>query len=739
MMNGAIAPADSTLAGTRHVDSDVERPESNRSQRIPSLLGPVAVCCGLLALVPLPAPVRGWLLAFFVLVGPGMAVVNRLAIPRLAAIAAVPVIGLAAVGGLTTATLWFHRLPSTAIELVLVVVVAVALIHRMPRRRAIGLPVADLQYVKLSVIAGLREFAGNPALILLVGALLGWAASLGELRHSAYSQFGLMFAGTGPVIVLCMLVVVIAFVVALRGGRLRTAAAAIGTAIVIQRLTVTLVTEVPIYGWVYKHLGVVEFLLRYRDLPPVSDIYGQWPSFFSMFAWFADITGVAPMAVAHVTTPLVHVMIAVQVAAIARLIGLDSRVALTAAMIAELVNWVGQDYFSPQATAFVMALGVIALLVASRTNHRAGYLSIPLFAALVPVHQLTPFWVCGVAVALAFAGRVRPRWLPLPFIALLVAYLIPRVPILTPYGIFSGFSPVANAQSNIGFDGTFGKLFTSVVCRSLSAGVVLLAAACAVLWWRKHEPCLVPAVLAFGSFALLAFQSYGGEAIFRVYLFAVPGCAILIAPLVVQLASIPSSRQWTSRNALASAVVGLCLAAVAGLQGYFGLWSLVVEYRSQVQYGDELMAKEQPPVRIISLYPAGLSTRSSADYSRFAQQDNNFDQTLLGAVNGPLNEFSFSGQFDDMTKAAAAFPGNTYISFDRQATTALDYYGISTRAATLKFENEVRDSPAWKLYRGNDVVTIFEFVRALPAAPAQRPSFAPKLPKNPASHPPSRR
>jgi hypothetical protein len=693
------------------------RPHSHRApalrRGLPALLGPLALGCGLTALAPLPPGLRAALLGVFVLIGPGIAVVAHLRLPRPAAIAVVPVMGVAAVAGTTTMLSWFHRWPATEFQLVLIAAVAIALARAPGGFAAIPRPgAADFRHLTGKVAIAWRAMIRSPPLIMLIGALVGWAMILPGLRDAPYSQFGLLFVGTGPAIVVCTLVAVGAFLAALAQGRLRTAALAIGVAIAVQRLTATLITQVPIYGWTYKHLGVVDYIARFQDLPASPDIYGQWPSFFTAFAWFSGVTGIEPIVVAHIFAPLVHALIALQVGAIARLVGLDSRTALMAAMVAELVNWVGQDYFSPQATAFVMALGIVALLIASRSVPAAGYLAIPLFATLVPLHQLTPYWVCGVAVLLAATRRLRPWWLPIPLVALLAVYLIPRLPIVAPYGIFSGFNPVANARGNVSYDGTFGRLFTSVLCRSLSAGVVLLAVACAVLWWRRHKPILIPAVLAFSSFALLSSQSYGGEAIFRVYLFAVPGCAILIAPLVVEAMGIRSSRALVMGGIRACTVAVVCLVTFAGLQGYYGLWSLVVEYRSQVALGDELMAAEQPPVKILTLYPAGLSTRSSADYLRFAQRDNDFDQTLLGMPSALLQDFPSAGQLTELTNRARLFEGNSYIVFDRQADYALDYYGFAGAGTIVQFEDQVRASSAWDLYKTSDVTTIFKFNRA---------------------------
>ncbi|MDI9980256.1 hypothetical protein, partial [Rhodococcus sp. IEGM 1307] len=69
-------------------------------------------------------------------------------------------------------------------------------------------------------------------------------------------------------------------------------------------------------------------------------------------------------------------------------------------------------------------------------------------------------------------------------------------------------------------------------------------------------------------------QNYGGEAIFRVDLYALPGCAILIAPMFLAVITRTGRHVVLHRATAAVAAVGRCGAAVAGLQGYYGLWSL---------------------------------------------------------------------------------------------------------------------------------------------------------------------
>ncbi|MDV7083435.1 hypothetical protein GXW84_02875 [Rhodococcus sp. IEGM 248] len=687
---------------------DTRAPELTRYYDVAALASAVA---GLTSLAPLPSSVSSVLLTVFVLLGPGLAIVTWMRIPVAASVAALPVLGLSVVTAATTVLAWFYRWPATGLLLVMVLaVVASALRHRWHDTGAEPVRAVTVQQVSLRLSQWWHAARRNRPLILVAVALALWVVVLFGLGSTAYSQFGLLFVGSGPGLVVCALMMLGAFVWALRKRAVGTAAAAVLGVIAVERLTPTLITDVPIYGWTYKHLGVVDYIQQFQTLPPKGvDIYGEWPGFFTAFAWFGDITSADMMSIAHWFAPVIHVLLAVVIAAIARLLGFGMRVALTAAMVAELANWVGQDYFSPQAIALVMALGVVALLVVSTEHRSAAYLSILVFAALVPTHQLTPYWLFGVTVALAVTRKIRPWWIPVPYFAILVAYLVPRLDIVAPYGLLSGFNPVDNAASNVTAVGTFGKIFTSAVCRSLSAGIILLAVVCAIVLWRRKRPAWVATVMAFSSFALLAGQSYGGEAIFRVYLYAVPGCAILIAPILVDALTTRFRSGLLRRVVPVGLASGLAYVTFAGLQGYFGLWSLVIGYQSQVTFAEDILANEKPPATIMSLYPAGLPTRVSADYITFAVVDKDFDQPLLALPPAVLEGFPHGGQIEMLTADAAERDGDTYLVFNTQGTAAIRYYGNLPDGSVENFEDQMRSSPDWSVYAQDDNSTIFRY------------------------------
>ena len=144
-----------------------------------------------------------------------------------------------------------------------------------------------------------------------------------------------------------------------------------------------------------------------------------------------------------------HLLIALGVYALARAAHRSPMAAITAAFLAEIVNWVGQDYLSPQAVAFVLSLLVLTLLLRARESATAGWLSVPVFAVVVVTHQLTPYWLLLIIGALAFGKALRPRWLVFVYFGIALGYLALHLKVAASYGLLSGFDPLGNAESNV--------------------------------------------------------------------------------------------------------------------------------------------------------------------------------------------------------------------------------------------------------------------------------------------------
>ena len=312
----------------------------------------------------------------------------------------------------------------------------------------------------------------------------------------------------------------------------------------------------------------------------------------------------------------------------------------------------------------------------------------------------------------------------------IVGYLIPRSVPRDAGSDVLGSNVIENGSGNMAFAGSDGKVFTSLICRGLSVAVVLAAGVAIFVWWRQRRPYVIPAIMAFTSFVVLIFDSYGGEAIFRVYLYALPGCAILIAPLLNAAISRAHDNVPLGRVSATLAAVVMAVAAVAGLQSYYGMWPLIVMYRSQLTHFEDLMASTDGPVSIWTLNSNGLPARATADYVESARYDENFDRPIDLRWPNFAEGFPYAGQFDDITALAESRDAVTYFVFTEQADRAVEYYRSFTPTAVAEFKDQFRDSEFWSLRFRDDHSTVYQFHRQ---EADEGPSGASAVPSDPAT------
>lgn len=116
------------------------------------------------------------------------------------------------------------------------------------------------------------------------------------------------------------------------------------------------------YSWLYKTIGVVQYINHYGHLNRHIDIYQNWPGFFALAAWFGKVAGVS--------TPLDYAkwaQVVFELAALPLLYLAYAALSLSvwqrwmALLLYAASNWIGQDYYSPQAVGTVISLGIMAL------------------------------------------------------------------------------------------------------------------------------------------------------------------------------------------------------------------------------------------------------------------------------------------------------------------------------------------------------------------------------------------
>lgn len=360
------------------------------------------------------------------------------------------------------------------------------------------------------------------------------------------------------------------------------------------------------YSWAWKHLGIVDYFQRHGTLDPNAPFlaaYHNWPGFFVTVAVVSDVLGLNATQLAEVarfTSPALNLLFIAFLPLIFRTFTSDWRLILVATWIFVLGNWVGQDYFSPQGVAFLIYLVIICLCLGSLSSvpspagegnrpsiSMAGRVLKRLFFAsqdgasdasaivraicsiivllsvvfVAASHQLTPLVIISALAALAaigrlsfgysmFAGAAAALWIlyfAAPFVAVALPEQVARIG--EALGVMSARLSVIEAA-------TPGSVWVTVASRVLTGCIVSLACIGGVRRFLAGHRDGSAIVLALAPLPLLVATTYGGEIIFRVYLFAVPFLAFFAAAVFL-----PSTRgDFSSKQQVAFVFASLALA-----------------------------------------------------------------------------------------------------------------------------------------------------------------------------------
>ena len=342
------------------------------------------------------------------------------------------------------------------------------------------------------------------------------------------------------------------------------------------------VYEYPRFSWAWKHVGVVDFIQRTGAVNPTIEslqVYQNYPGFFGLGALFSETAGVvSPLSYIAWAPVLFNLLYVATLYVVLRTFTLDERVIWTGLMVFVLGNWVGQDYFAPQAVAFLFYLAVIAILLhwfpTGRKDHdhladdlepsiAAGIVFV-LLAAMVVTHQLTPVMMMSAAAGLTFFRMTKLRW---PFSVTMILVLTWAVGFARPFfdeylpKIIADLSKITSRIESGLID--YGQVDTSQRFVSLgSRGLTLLVLALAGLGFLRAyrdgirwKPALV---LAGTPLILIAASSYGDEILFRAFLFVLPMAAYFAGALWF-------SRQPAGRERLTIVTLAIALIVMAFL------------------------------------------------------------------------------------------------------------------------------------------------------------------------------
>ncbi|MFJ7176807.1 glycosyltransferase [Streptomyces massasporeus] len=385
----------------------------------------------------------------------------------------------------------------------------------------------------------------------LLAALALWAYAVRHTDVSRLDDYGLVSA-LHPAFWAGLVVLTTGFWFTVRDTRRPAAwsAAYVLGLLVMERATQAVLYPTPLYAWAWKHEAVIDHLLTAGGLQTADQVgdmavYDQWPGFFAAQAALQRLLGVDSAAMFMAWWPLASsLMLLLPLLLIYRTFTEDRRLIWTAVWLFCVANWVGQDYFSPQSVAYVLHVGVLAVVLrrfgrsaVRRGRPRQAVWTVVITVLIVTIvisHQLTPGMLVVCLLALCLSRRYRD-WVPVAttvviFLAWCLTAALPFLSTAMPDMIRSIGDVGANVETGYGATPTgTGAIATSWAARLLSGSVLLLAAA-GVLRQRVLRHRAWPLLLvAAAPLPMFAASSYGSEMIFRVLLFMLPGAAFFAA------------------------------------------------------------------------------------------------------------------------------------------------------------------------------------------------------------------
>lgn len=401
----------------------------------------------------------------------------------------------------------------------------------------------------------------RPAMCLGSAAAALWVISLLNVRLDGMTDIGLVsvlpvtfYAALG-----CLLVSFCLLARAPRGREVVLGAHLVGMILMLHGTPAILYGTLR-YAWAWKHVGIIDYIQRHGSVNPNIDylsVYHNWPGFFGASALLTQIAGFkSALSFASWGPVFFNLTFVAGIVLIADTLTTDRRVVWMTAWLFVLTNWIGQDYFSPQAMNYFLYLCIIGICLRwLRTDRTAAdgsgrrALGVPrsglfglillLMVADASSHQLTPLMLIAGLGALAVFRQIRPRALPFVMVVVTGAWLVTGAAVYMHGNVQSIISSFGQLESNTNSNlinlanASKGQILVATFDRVLTALILVAAVAgCLLRRVRRGRWDLAAMLLAASPLPLLAANDYGGEMLFRVYFFALPFAAFFAACLI---------------------------------------------------------------------------------------------------------------------------------------------------------------------------------------------------------------
>lgn len=459
------------------------------------------------------------------------------------------------------------------------------------------------------------------------------------------------------------------------------------------------------YSWAYKHVGIVDYILRNGTVDPtlgVGGIYHNWPGFFAGSALMTSIAGHPDALRIAVWAPLAfNLMNLIVLRYVFRGLTRNTQLVWLGLWFFFVINWVGQDYFSPQAMVYVLYLAVIGLLIRRTINAKVVLAFVLVVSVVAASHQITPMMLVLAVTAMVVLRRTKGWYLAVLAFGLTTAwavtgawtYTVPNVyELVTTFG-----RPVANAAETLEKTGDIVSGTEALVVWG-GRGVVVVSTAMALVgaWrsWRVRGLRITAILLMVLPATLVLITGFGGEVLFRSFLFAAPFIAFMAAA-----ACLPRDGQgFPVRNLVVAAVLTAVLLP-GFLVSYYG------KERQNYFTADEVTAAawvdtHAPPDSLLiegsRNYPTQFKNYENFTYVPIDREAEGSWREVLADPAGKLEGWMSNPRYAD-----------AFLLLTRSQNSAVTSEGAMPVGSLYEIERSLRRSPDFRVAYENADAAVF--------------------------------
>jgi O-antigen/teichoic acid export membrane protein len=422
--------------------------------------------------------------------------------------------------------------------------------------------------------------------------------------------------------------------------------------IFIQNATPIFVYPTLRYPWAFKHTEVASYIAAHGKVPalPGTNIlsaYSEWPGFFAFNSLLSKTVGVRDATSYAAWAPLVfNLLMLMPLVLLFRSVTSRRALIWTGVWIFYLGAWIGEDYFSPQSFSLLLYVTFLAVLVHRLTSGkpREPVPAAPRFevlmlliiaAAIISSHQLTPFMLVATLVAVSVRRAYRKVSLPL-LAGTTVMVALWAATVARPF-MATNLHDFLKAVGKLGFGTSIGvirlaavpahEVLIANVDRALSASILILALFGMLRRRWPYRAVLVP--LALAPIPVIALTNYGGDVIFRVYLFTLPATSVLAAAVLVPWGPVRGGPALRAMTGSAHRVAAAMVLAAMFVAYTFG------------NYGNELVNYSPPDQVAAARYMYAVAPAGSL----ILAANDEFDGAYTDYWDDPLVQFDAQGVY----------------------------------------------------------------------------------------------